>query len=75
MGGYFAAVIGLYCFDPWLINMANVSTDVVRVEYFAFGAVVLRLAFPYTTKKLVSLDKSDIGNLTVTVISIFFMRL
>ena len=61
--------------DPWLLNMAGVSKELIRVEDFASDSVVLRLASTSTTKKLVSLDTADIGNLTVTLISIFFIIL
>ena len=75
VGGSCAAVIGLYCFDPWILNMAGVEKELIQLEVFASDAVVLRLEYPSTTKKLVSLDTADIGSLTVTVISIVLMRL
>ena len=55
--------------------MADVAKYIIQVEDFASGSVVLRLAYTSTTKKMVSLDTTDIGNFTVTVISILFVRL
>ena len=50
VGGYCAAVIGLYCFGPWLLNMDGVAKQLIRVEDFVSNAVVLRLASPSTAK-------------------------
>ena len=75
MEGYYAVLIGLYCFVPWLINMAGVEKELIQVEDFASDSVVLHIEYPSTTKKLVTLDTADIGNLTVTLISIFFIIL
>ena len=49
--GYFAAVIGLFCFDPWLINMSGVAKLLIQFEDFSSDAVVLRLKYSSTTKK------------------------
>ena len=50
MGGYCTYVIGLYCFDAQLLNMAGVTKELVQVEDFAFDAVALCLASPSITK-------------------------
>ena len=51
VGGYCAAVFGLYCFEPWLLKMAGVAKELLWVEDFVSDAVVLRVASPSTTKK------------------------
>ena len=54
--------------------MDGVSKELIWVEDSSYDDVLLRILSPSNTK-MVSLDTSDIGNLTVTVISIVFMRL
>ena len=74
MGGSCAAVIEFYCFYPWLLNLPCVAQDIIRMEDFDFDALVLRFAHAYATIKLIRLDKSDVGNKTVTMVSLLFMR-
>ena len=69
-----AAIIDFYCFDPRILKMTVVAKDPNQVEYSASNTVVLCIASP-STKKMASLGTSDIGNFTVTVISIVFMKL
>ena len=51
VGGYCAYVIGLYCFDPWLLKMTGVSKELVLVEVFSFDSAALWLVYLSATKK------------------------
>ena len=51
VGGYCAAVIGFYCFDPWLLHMTVVAKYMIRVEEFFIDGLALWLASPSTIKK------------------------
>ena len=39
MGGSYAAIIDLYCFDHCLLNISCVAKCLIRVEYFDFDYV------------------------------------
>ena len=73
--GACAALIGFFCFDPWLLKMSGVTKELIRVEDFASDDVVLRLASVATIKKITSLETADSGNQAVTVLSLVFLRL
>jgi hypothetical protein len=75
IGGSCAAVLGMFCFDPWSLKIAGVAQELIRIDDFASDAVVLRLASANTITKVVDLDCNDVGNLALTVVSLLFMRM
>ena len=54
--------------------MSGVVKALIRVEDFASDSVVLCLTSASTTRKLIFLDSADIGNKTVTLVTLVFVR-
>ena len=75
IGGSSAATIGSFVFDPWLLKEAGVAKELIRVEDYASDVCVLRLASASTVKKIIDLDSKDTGNVSVTILSLMFMRM
>ena len=74
LGRLCAAIIGFFCFNPWLLKMSGVTKELIRVEDFASDPVVLILVSASTTRKLILIDSSDSGNKVVSVLTIVFVR-
>lgn len=82
IGGSSPACIGRYVFDPSLLKLAEVNQKLWRIEDYASDALVLRLASSDTIHKLNSMSgvvesscSINPGSLSVTVVSILFLRL
>jgi hypothetical protein len=74
IGGSSAATLGHYCFDPYMLLIAGVTKEVIRVEDYASDALVLRLASVKTIEKLNRLEIEDVGNAAITKLSLLFLR-
>jgi len=72
--GSSAATLGHYCFDPYMQHVAGVAKDVIRVEYYASDALVLRLASVKTNEKLNQLEFEGLGNAVITQLSLLFLH-
>lgn len=66
---------GSYMLDPWLLKQAGVARELYAVQDWASDTVVLRLCSASTIQKLLSNDFKDVGNLSVLVVTLSFIRL
>lgn len=73
-GGSSPESIGRYVFDSYLLVLAKVEQELVRVKDYASDALILRLASSRTVSKLHELNSDDIGNASVTAVSHMLMR-
>lgn len=67
--------IGSFVLDPWHLKMAGVAQELYRIEDWASDTVVLRLCSPLTVTKLINAGFDDVGNLSVLVVTLMFIRL
>jgi len=74
-GGSSPASIGEHVFDPQMLKISGIATELWRIDDYASDALPLRLASASSVEKIVESDFDDIGNLAVTVLSLVFMRL
>jgi hypothetical protein len=74
LGGGFITIGDSY-FDVGLLQLANVSTNLYRVDDFASDAVVLRLCSVDTVRKLISDTYEDRASVIATAMSLLFLRL
>ena len=75
IGGSSAAVMGRYVFDPWLLKVAGVPSEHIRIDDFASDALPMRLASSNNIAKIINSGFHDVGNCAVTTMSLTFMRL
>jgi hypothetical protein len=75
IGGSSPAILGRYCFNPWLLKVAGVAKELYRIDDFASDALPMRLASERTIGKIIEYGSEDVGNSAVTVLSLAFMRL
>ena len=67
--------IGSYLLDPWHLKLAGVAQELYLIEDWAADTVVLRLCSPSTISKLINGGFEDVGNLSVLVVTLTFIRL
>ena len=67
--------IGSYILDTWHLKMAGVAQELYRIEDWAADTVVLHLCSPLTITKLINSGFDDVGNLSVLVVTLTFIRL
>ena len=67
--------IGSFVLDPWHLKMAGVAQELYRIEDWASDTVVLRLCSPLTVTTLINAGFDDVGNLSVLVVTLMFIRL
>jgi hypothetical protein len=67
--------IGSFVLDPWHLKMAGVAQELYRIEDWASDTVVLHLCSPLTVTKLINAGFDDVGNLSVLVVTLIFIRL
>jgi len=75
VGGASVAAIGRFVLDPWLVVKGGVTKELFRVSDYASDALPLRLASYDTILKIMNCSCADTGNISVTVVSLAFMRL
>ena len=74
-GGSSPASIGEHVFDPQMLKISGIATELWRIDDYASDALPLRLASASSVEKIIQSDFDDIGNLSATVVSLVFMRL
>ena len=75
IGGSSPASIGNFVFDPHMLRKAGVAKDLIRVVDWASDALPVKLASVDTIDKVIGCEFADIGNCSVTIVSLAFMRL
>jgi hypothetical protein len=75
IGGSSLASIGYFAFDSFLLKLAGVAKELIRIENFASDALPMQLASISTIRNVIEFGALDIGNTTVTVVSLAFMKL
>jgi hypothetical protein len=66
-GGRPQAIIGRYCFDPYLLKACGgAGKELIRVNDFALDALVLKLASSKVARSLFLYDTADFGNKMVS---------
>jgi len=64
-----------FVLDPGHLKMAGVAQELYRIEDWASDTVVLCLCSPLTVAKLINAGFDDVGNLSVLVVTLMFIRL
>ena len=67
--------LGSYVLDPWQLKQAGVARELYAVQDWASDTVVTRLCSSSNIQKLLSKDFKDVGNLSVLVVNLTFIRL
>ena len=76
IGGSSPASIGYFVFDSFLLKLAGVAKELIYVENFTSDALPpLQLASISTIRQVIEFGAPDIGNTTVTVVYLAFIRL
>ena len=57
LGDFLPASFGLYVFDLWLLNLANISQTFWRIEDYKSDAIVLQLDYYDMVQKLIALEE------------------
>ena len=57
LGDLLPASFGLYVFDLWLLNLANISQTFWIIENYASDAIVLQLESSDMVQKLIALEE------------------
>ena len=67
--------LGRFVIDPWQLKEAGVARELYAIQDWASDVVVERLCSAATVEKLLSKNFADVGNLSVLVVNLTFIRL
>ena len=71
-GGSSSSSIGKYVFDPQMLKVAEIATELWRIDDYASDALPLRLASAASVEKTIKSDFDDIGNLAELLLCLLF---
>ena len=75
IGGSSAAAIGMSLFDPWMLKVAGIARELIRIDDHSSDALPMRLASAENISKLIGCNFWDVGNCAVTVVSLAMLRI
>jgi len=74
-GGSLPASIGEHVFDPHMLKISGIAAESWHIDDYASDALPLRLTSASSVEKIIKSDFDDIGNLSVTLLSLVLIRL